>query len=143
MTPPDGSLILIMICFWVAFWLVQRFLIAPIQAVLAERRGRVVSAEREWEGKNQEYLSATARLQSELEEAARQAARVRAEHRQQAQTARQVSLDAARGEAEQRLEVALGELGHDADAARGELRRRAEALAASFAERLLGRELAS
>lgn len=143
MTPPDGSLILIMICFWIAFWLVQRFLIAPIQGVLAERRGRVVSAEREWETKNQEYLAATQRLEAELDEAARQAARVRAEHRQGAQQARQERLDAARDSAETALDAALAELDRDAEAAREELRRRARVLAEGFAERLLGRELAS
>jgi len=143
MTPPNWSLVLIMICFWVTFWLVQRYLVRPIARVMAERKGRIVGAEREWAGKHEAYLSATARLESELEEAARQAARVRSEQRQLAQEERQKLLDTARADAEQRLDGALRGIERDADAARDELRARAEALGRAFAERLLGRELAS
>jgi F-type H+-transporting ATPase subunit b len=143
MTPPNWSLILIMICFWVTFWLVQKFLIRPITGVLAERGGRIAGAEREWAGKHEAYLSASKRLEAELEEAARDAARLRAEQRQQAQGERQKLLDAARADAERRLDDALLALDRDAVAAREDLKTRANALGRAFAERLIGRELAS
>jgi len=143
MTPPNASLILIMICFWVSFWLVQRFLIRPLTRVMAEREGRIAGAEHEWAGKHEAYLSATARLEAELEEAARQAARLRAERRQQAQGERQKLLDAARADAEQRLDDALRGIDRDAAAAREDLRTQVIALGHAFAERLVGRELAS
>ena len=143
MTPPNASLILIMICFWVTFWLVQRFLIRPIVRVMTEREGRIAGAEREWAGKHEAYLSATARLEAELEQAARQAARVRGEKRQEAQGERQKLLDTARADAEQRLDDALRGIERDASAARDDLRERAVALGHAFAERLVGRELAS
>ncbi len=143
MTPPNWSLILIMICFWVTFWLVQKFLIRPMSRVMAERGGRIAGAEREWAGKHEAYLSASARLEAELEEAARQAARVRGERRQEAQGERQKILDAARADAEQRLDDALRGIDRDAAAAREDLRVRAATLGHAFAERLLGRELAS
>ena len=45
MSPPNASLILIMVCFWVTFWLVQRFLIRPIWGVVSERKGRIDSVQ--------------------------------------------------------------------------------------------------
>ena len=107
MSPPNASLILIMVCFWLTFWLVQRFLIRPIWGVLSERKGRIDSAQQAWKAKNEEHLAATARLESELEGAAREAARVRGEQRQRAQAERQQRIARGRAEADGRLQVAL------------------------------------
>ena len=74
MQPPNLSLIIVMVCFWICFWLIQKFLLKPVGAVLAERRGRIEGAETEWQSKHQEYLDETARLESELEKAAKAAA---------------------------------------------------------------------
>jgi F-type H+-transporting ATPase subunit b len=141
MSPPNASLILIMVCFWVTFWLVQRYLIRPIWGVVSDRKGRVDSAQQAWKAKNEEYLSATARLEAELEEASREAARVRAELRQKAQEERQQRVARARAEADARLEAALDVLRGDAEAARAELRGRADELARMLAGQLLGREV--
>jgi len=141
MSPPNASLILIMVCFWLTFWLVQRFLIRPIWGVMSERKGRIDSAQQAWKAKNEEHLSATARLAAELEEAGRDAARVRGELRQKAQDARQLRVAQAREEADARLQTALDELRADADAARVELRKRAGELAGLLAGQLLGREV--
>jgi F-type H+-transporting ATPase subunit b len=143
MTPPNLSLLLIMICFWCTMWLVHRFLIKPVGAVLEERRSRVSQATQGWETTHQEYLAATARLEAEIQNAAREAARVRAEHRQQALDRRQQTLDRAREEADDRLGAALIALDGEATAARSELQARAGELARLFATRLLGREVAS
>ena len=141
MTPPNLSLLLIMICFWLTMWLVYRFLIRPIGEVLAERKGRIDSAQDRFETTHNEYLAATDRLELEVQEAARGAARVRAEHRQQALERRQRSLDGARADADDRLRAALAELDTDTAAARTELRERAEGLARLFATELLGRKV--
>jgi len=143
MTPPNLSLLLIMICFWCTMWLVHRFLIKPVGAVLEERRGRIGQATQSWEATHQEYLAATARLEAEIQNAAREAARVRGEHRQQALDRRQATLDGARAEADDRLGAALGALDAEANAARRELQASAAQLARRFATRLLGREVAS
>jgi F-type H+-transporting ATPase subunit b len=143
MTPPNLSLLLIMICFWCTMWLVQRFLIKPVGAVLEERQGRVDQATQSWEATHQEYLAATARLEAEIQSAAREAARVRGEHRQQALDRRQVTLDRARAEADDRLGAALIALDAQTAAARGELQASAAELARLFATRLLGRKVAS
>jgi F-type H+-transporting ATPase subunit b len=143
MSPPNASLILIMICFWVTFWLIRRFMIRPIWAVLSERQQRIGSAQREWKAKNDDYLSATTRLEAELEEAAREGARVRSELRQRALDDRQRRLGDARAAAEERLQAAVERLGVEAESARGVLRSRASELAQLLAGRLLGREVKS
>ena len=142
MNPPNVSLILVMICFWITYWLIQKFLLKPVGAVLAERRRRVEGAETEWQSKNQAYLDATARLESELEEAARSAAAVRDRQRQEALERRQALLTTTREQADARLERALEELRGEASSARTELDKRARELARAFASQLLGREVA-
>lgn len=143
MSSPNLSLVLIMVCFWATLFLVYRYLIVPINRVLEERNGRIDGAEREWVARNDDYLSATARLEEELAEAGRQAAAIRDTHRQDAQTVRQTQLEEARKIADERLKAALDTLAADEKAARTELRQQAEILARDFADRLLGRGVAS
>jgi len=141
MTPPNLSIVLIMLCFWVTLWLVNRFLICPVNTVLDQRNGRIDGAQKEWTAKNEELLSATARIEDELVEAARAAAKVRETYRTGAQQEKQLELHTARKNAEERLEAALEGLSLDAEKARADLRERAEDLSQEFAQRLLGREV--
>jgi len=143
MSPPNLSLIFIMICFWLTMWLVNRYLIVPVGRVLAERQGRLGGAQDEWDSTHNEYLVATERLEQEMQEAARAAAKIRADQRQQALAERQETLEAAREQADQRLGCALTELDEAATNARAELRTSAEELARLFAGQLLGREVQS
>jgi F0F1-type ATP synthase membrane subunit b/b' len=138
---PNYSLIIVMVCFWLTFWLVQKFLLRPVGAVLEERRQRIDGAETEWQNKHQEYLNETARLESELEEAAKAAAAVRNEQRQGALDRRQALLETARQQADGRLDQAMSELETEAAAARTDLHARARELARVFASQLLGREV--
>ena len=143
MSPPDLSLILIMVCFWATLWIVHRFLIRPVGTVIGERRRRIDDAQQEWSAKNEEYLAAVARVEDAVAGAAKDAAKIRADARQHAMDDRQAALDQARGRAEERLLEVLDTLDKDAEAARSDLRNRAEELAHLLASRLLGRELAS
>jgi F-type H+-transporting ATPase subunit b len=143
MTPPNLSLLFIMICFWVTLWLVWKYLIGPVGRVLADRQGRLDDAQSRWDKTHGDYVEATERLEREMEEAAREAARIRGEGRQQALGERQKVLDEARQRADERLQAALSELGDDTDSARRELSERARELARLFASRLLDREVAS
>jgi len=142
MNTPNLSLLLIMICFWVAFWVVNRFLIKPVSAVVTERQSRLDKAQQEWSTRNQQYLAATAKLEAENEAAARAAAKHRAELRQSALTARGQRLESTRGAANERLEKALHGLDEEAKKARTELERRARELAVTLASHLLEREVA-
>jgi F0F1-type ATP synthase membrane subunit b/b' len=136
-------LILVMVCFWVTLWVVNRFLLHPVGTVISERRRRIDGAQQEWSAKNEEYLAAVARVEDEVAAAAREGSSIRADARQRAMDERQATLDQARARADERLAQVLGELDEDAAAARSDLRRRAEELARLLASRLLGRELAS
>ena len=141
MQPPNYSLIIVMVCFWLTFWLIQKFLLKPVGGVLAERRGRIEGAENEFQTKHQEYLDETARLESELEEAAKAAARVRSDHQQQALDRRQATLTTARQMADGKLDEAMDVLTSEASAARADLKTSAAELARVYASKLLGREV--
>lgn len=143
MTPPNASLVLIMVCFWLTLWLVQRFLIRPVSLALDDRRRRIDGAKQEWSARNEEYLSAVARIEGELQNAARDAAKSRADARLQAMDKRHLALETARARADERLAQVVASLETDAQAVRGDLRRRAEELARLLAGRLLGREMSS
>lgn len=141
MQPPNLSLIIVMVCFWVTFWLIQKYLLKPVGGVLAERKSRIEGAENEWQSKHQEYLDETARLESELEEAAKASAKVRNDFRQAALDRRQAALDTARQQADGKLDEAMAELEREASTARADLEARARELARVFAGQLLGREV--
>lgn len=143
MTPPNLSLLFVMVCFWVTLWLVQRFLIRPVGAVADERQRRLDDAQQEWAAKNEEHLVAVARVEDEMREAAKEAGGIRAEARQKAMDERQKALAEARARADEHLVGVLDGFEREAETARAELRRRAEELARLLAGRLLGRELAS
>jgi F-type H+-transporting ATPase subunit b len=143
MTPPNVSLVLIMVCFWMTLWLVSRFLIRPVAAVLDDRRRRIDGAKQEWSARHEEYLAAVARIEDEVQNAARDAAKSRADARQRATDARNLALEKARARSDERLTSVVESLDEDAEAARGDLRKRAEELARLLAGRLLGREMAS
>ena len=142
MSPPNLSLILIMVCFWVTLWIVYRFLIRPVGDVIAERSRRIDDAQQEWSAKNEEYLAAVARVEEEVAAAAKDASKVRADARQRAMDERQTVLDTARAAADERLADALSTLDNETEAARSDLRSRAQELARLLAGRLLGREIA-
>ncbi len=141
MQPPNFSLLIVMVCFWLTFWLIQKFLLKPVGGVLAERKGRIEGAENEWQSKHQEYLDETARLETELENAAKGAAKVRSDLRQQALDRRQAALTTARQQADGKLDEAMGVLASEADAARTDLKSSATELARVYASKLLGREV--
>jgi len=142
MSPPDLSLIFIMVCFWATLWIVHRFLIRPVGTVIGERRRRIDDAQQEWSAKNEEYLAAVSRVEEEVSAGAKDAARIRAEARQHAMDARQAALDQAHARADEQLVAVLDTLDKDSETARADLRNRAEELARMLASRLLGRELA-
>ena len=142
MTPPNLSLILVMVCFWVTLWIVYRFLIRPVGAVIGERQRRIDDAQQEWSAKNEEYLAAVSRVEEEVAGAAKDASRIRADARQRALEERQAALDSTRANADERLASFLETLDSEAEKARSDLRRQAVELARMLASRLLGRELA-
>ncbi len=141
MSPPNYSLLLIMICFWVAYWLVKRYLIEAVGGVAEERQRRIQTADQEWAARHEEYEQALERIEARVDDALRQASQRRNELREGAMGRRQEILDAAHAEAESRLDAALRELGEAAESARAELRATAQTLGRELASRLLEREV--
>ena len=137
----DFSLLMIMVCFWVAYLVIRKMFIDPLGSVLEERTQRVDGARAKWEEKNADFVSASEGFERELDEAARAAAQRRAELRQEAQGDRQQRLDAARAAADEKLSAALATLDQDGAAAREQLRAEARQLSQLFASQLLGREV--
>lgn len=143
MTTPNLSLILIMVCFWITFWIVQKFLLGPVGRVLEERRQRITTANETWDSENAAFLERTQRVETEMDEAARAAARTREELRAEATKVRQDKIAKTRDEVDRRLAAAVEDLDAQAAGARDELRVTARELAAQFAGQLLGREVKS
>jgi F0F1-type ATP synthase membrane subunit b/b' len=141
MQPPNFSLVIVMVCFWLTFWLIQKFLLKPVGAVLTERSRRIEGAEAEWQKKHREYLDETARLEAELGDAAKAAAGLRNRLQQQALDRRQATLDTARQLADGKLDEAMEVLDAEAASARADLKVQASDLARAFASQLLGREV--
>jgi F0F1-type ATP synthase membrane subunit b/b' len=143
MTPPNLSLILVMICFWITFWVVQKFLLGPVGRVLDERKQRITTANETWEAENAKFFDRTNRVEADLDDAARTAARTREELRTEANAVRQDKLAKTREEVDRRLVAAMDELDGQVSTARADLRIAANGLASMFAGKLLGREVKS
>jgi len=141
MSPPNYSLLLIMVCFWVTYWLVKRYLIDAVGGVVEERQQRIDTADEEWAARHEEYELALQKIEARMDDAFRQASQRRAELRQEAMGRRQEIVEAAHAEAGSRLESALNELSEAAQAARAELRSTARTLGRELVSRLLEREV--
>lgn len=142
MTPPNLSLVAIMVCFWIAYWVIQKLLLQPVSRVTAERQRRLDDAESVWAAKSDAYSRAIEKLQHRMENAAREASRHRTAARESALAERQERLDRAHAAAQERLDGALKELEHEAAAASRELEGSARELAQLLASHLLEREIA-
>jgi len=140
--PPNLSLLLIMACFWIVFFLVWRLLVNPLGVVLDERDTRIRKSKDALDGVQERFAAAVARCERELAVGASQAGKERAELRAAGESARRARLDAAREQAQQRLSRLSAEIGEAAAGARSELRASAQALARELAEKLVGRRLA-
>jgi len=141
--PPNLSLLLIMACFWMVFFLVATQLVKPLGAVLDERARRLEESKETLFGTQERFSAAVARCERELAAAASEAARERATQRAAGESARRAALDAARVQAQARLTELSGELEAASAAARAQLRTSSQALARELADRLVGRRLAS
>ena len=142
-SPPNLSLLLIMACFWLIYFIVKSQFITPLGAVIDERERRRREAGAEIEAARLAFDDTMARCERDLAQAAAAAQKHRADLRAEGEAARRARLDAARAEGQVHLARLTEELRAAADAARQELRDRTRQLSRELAERLLGRRLAS
>jgi F0F1-type ATP synthase membrane subunit b/b' len=140
-TPPDLSLIFIMLCFWAVFFVVSSQIVKPLGRVLDEREALSRGARQRLEEARSALQAAMARTENELAAASVEATRERASMRAEGEATRRARLDAAR----ERSQQTLARLGQDLDQASAEaragLRASTEHLARELASRLLGRGL--
>ena len=142
-SPPNYSLLLIMACFWLVYFLVSSLLIKPLGTLIDERERRVREARDTVEKARQGFDDTMTRCERELAVVASSAQKERAELRGAGEAARRASLEAAREKGQVRLATLGQEIQQSSAVAQSELRNRAEILSRELAERLLGRRLAS
>lgn len=136
---PDYSLLAIMGIFILNYLIVRTFFLKPINAILESRAEEQRSAEELYEGALARYNDATARMESQLHAAKREAAQVRDRARAEAAAQRQTLVDTSSAEGKQIVSEADQSLAREVAAAREQIARETDALARMAAERILGR----
>lgn len=136
---PDYSMLVVMVIFWIAYWLLRVFLFKPIMEILRERRETVETARAEHE----EAVARTdAKIEAERErltEARVEAAARRDGLRREAEEERQRMLAETREETERRVAKAQEELESTVESERETLEEHARHLAARMTDKLLER----
>ncbi len=143
MNLPNVSFLLVVACFWLAFWVVHRQLVRPILALLDEREQRVASGREAFEKAKAALEQALAAREKELAQVAAEAQKERARLREEGHRQRREKLEAARAEGQRRLAEFQAELERETQWARQQLKVHTLQLARELAQRLLGRALAS
>jgi F-type H+-transporting ATPase subunit b len=141
--PPNYSLILIMVCFWLIFFLGKGLLINPLGGLLDERDARVRTAAEAHEVARHELSEALNRCEREIAAAASEGQKERTALRAEGEAERKRQIEVARAKGQERLARLTAEIEQAAEQARSELRRQAREMAVDLAQRLLGRRLAS
>ena len=136
---PDLSLLAIMVIFIINYMVVRKFFLKPINEVLEARETETKSAETLYEDALARLSEATAQTEVQLQNARREAAKVRDRFRGEAGVYRQEVIDRTNAEASTMIGEAESSLSADVAAARETIVRESEALARLAAERILGR----
>jgi F0F1-type ATP synthase membrane subunit b/b' len=142
-SPPNLSLLLIMACFWLVYFLVSSQFLKPVGALLDQRESQVRSARETFDEAKEALSDAIARCERELAQAASEGQKTRASLRAEGETARRAKLDTARAQGQERLAALAGELTTVTDEARAALRAASGDLARALAERLVERRIPS
>jgi F-type H+-transporting ATPase subunit b len=142
-TAPNLSLLLIMACFWLVYWLIATQLVRPLGRVLDERARQIDEARSSLTVVETRFAEAMERCEHDLGKAAGEAQKERAAQRAAGEASRRARLEAARAEGQLRLAALAAELEAAGRSARTQLREDGIGLGRDLAERLLGRKLAS
>lgn len=140
-TPPDLSLVLIMLCFWAVFFVVSTQLVRPLLRILDQREQQAEGARHDLETTRTRLQEAMAASEREMVAASVEATRERAALRAEGEASRRARLDGARELAQQRLAGLARELDEAAASARVGLRTQASQLARELAAQVLGRRV--
>lgn len=136
---PDLSLLAIIAIFIVNYLIVRKFFFQPINQIIEERETESRTAEKLYEEAMSRFNDATAKMESQLHVAKREAASVRDRYRTEAGTHRNQVLERTQGQARGVVTEADKKLAADVNVAREKIVRESESLARLAAERILGR----
>jgi len=143
LVPPDFSLLVIMLCFWLIYVVVRTQLVKPLGAVLDEREQHVREAQTLLAEARESFDSAMTRCEREIASSASEAQAGRQALRDAGEAVRRATVEAARAAGQTSLAALQKELDVAAAEARGALRERSRLLAVELASRLVGRRIAS
>jgi len=138
---PDLSLFAIMAIFIATYFIVSRFLVRPVLAVVESREHETRTALELYEAAMARFNEAVAEMEARLHIAKREAGEVRERFRAEAATHRSALLQRTSAEAEKMVAEAEEELTSDVVVARERIVRESESLAHLAAERILGRPI--
>lgn len=136
---PDLSLLAIIAIFILNYLVVRKFFFRPINQIIEEREIETRDAEKVYEEAMARFNDATAKMESQLHVAKREASSVRDKYRSEAGAHRNQVLERTQGEAKRVVGEAESKLGSDVKVAREKIVRDSESLARLAAERILGR----
>jgi F-type H+-transporting ATPase subunit b len=136
---PDYSLLAIMVIFIINYFVVSRFFIRPINAVLESREQETRSANQLYEQAMARFSEETARMEEQLHVAKREASAVREKYRADAAAHRTSVIEKTSADAKGIVSEADASLSTATAEARDKIKRESEALARLAAERILGR----
>jgi F0F1-type ATP synthase membrane subunit b/b' len=138
---PDYSLLAIMVIFIINYFIVSKFFIRPINAVLESRADETRSANEIYESAMTRFSEETARMEEQLHLAKREAAAVREKYRADAAGHRSSVIERTSAESKSIVSEADTSLSRATAEAREKIKSESEALARLAAERILGRRL--
>jgi F-type H+-transporting ATPase subunit b len=136
---PDLSLLAIIAIFIVNYLIVRKFFFKPINQIIEERETESRTAEKLYEEAMSRFNDETAKMESQLHVAKREASSVRDRYRADAGAHRNQVLERTQGEARNVVAQAEQKLTADVSVAREKIVRESESLARLAAERILGR----
>jgi F-type H+-transporting ATPase subunit b len=136
---PDLSLLAIIAIFIVNYLIVRKFFFQPISQIIEERETEGRTAGKLYEEAMSRFNDATAKMETQLHIAKREAASVRDRFRSEAGAHRNQVLERTQGEARKVVAEAEKKLTSDVNVAREKIARESESLARLAAERILGR----
>ena len=138
----DGSLLIQLLIFFVAFELLRRLVFRPMIALFDAREAAIDGAKREARSLETEAEEKLKAFETEMKKVRAEAAADRDSIRQDAQRLERELLAKARVEADGMLGDATAKMQSDAAAIRADMKKTVPALAGQIAEKLLGRKAA-
>lgn len=140
---PDVTLLYVIFAFLVSYFILKRFLFAPLSAILEARETEEKSAAKLHAESLEAMARAIADAEAKLSLARREALKDRESLRGEGRERLEKALAEARAAATSQIERASLEIGEEARHRAAELPERALSLARTLAEKVLGRKLAA